>query len=149
MRTQKALRTQMSQKFLRTQSTQKTKTLVFIQTNLFLNPIFERVCGDRSFLQKFIDADCTRVRHFIHPSLHQWKSAADIAVATEVWCIGVETGRIYCVIYGCSSPLSQCSSPLSLSKTIIFVVVFCIRGRGSWKSSYTDEDTTGQKEQQS
>ena len=60
-------------------------SIFFWMSQSFLNPIFEEACSVRSFMQKYIDAGCTEVKHFRDPSLQKWKSAADIAVATGVW----------------------------------------------------------------
>ena len=70
---------------------------MFLNEPIFLNPFFNGVCSDRSFMQKFIDVGVTRVKHLRNPLVHRWKPAADIAVATSVRSIRV-IGRIFSVI---------------------------------------------------
>uniref|UniRef100_UPI00358E9D63 tubulin alpha chain, testis-specific-like n=1 Tax=Myxine glutinosa TaxID=7769 RepID=UPI00358E9D63 len=84
---------------------------IFLNEPIFLNPIFEGVCSDRTFMQKFIDVRCTKVKDFGTPSPYKWKPAADVAVATGRECISIHLGQagvqignscweLYCLEHG-------------------------------------------------
>ncbi len=97
---------------------------MFLNEPIFFNPFFKGVCSDRSFVQKFIDVNVTRVRHLRDPFTYRWKPAANVAVATGVRSIRV-IGRIFSVIsrvfkltglkwdpeIEAALPLSQCLFP--------------------------------------
>ena len=70
---------------------------MFLNEPIFLNPLFKGVCGDRNFMQHFIDAGYTKVKHFRTPFPYKWKPAAEVAVSTGIRSIRV-IGRIFSAI---------------------------------------------------
>ena len=74
-----------------------TLSKCFLNEPIFLNPLFKGVCGDRNFMQNFIDAGYTKVKHFRTPFPYKWKPAAEVAVSTGIRSIRV-IGRIFSAI---------------------------------------------------